>query len=41
LGDFVIIGGFGALFKAISWEEVGRLLTNSNLYKPEVIGILI
>jgi hypothetical protein len=35
-----IFGGSGALFEARSWEEVGRLLPTSNLYKPEVLGSL-
>jgi hypothetical protein len=36
----VIFGRSGALFEARSWEEVGRMLLNSNLYKPEVLGSL-
>jgi hypothetical protein len=32
------IGRFGARFEAISWEEVGRLMPTSNLYKPGVLG---
>jgi hypothetical protein len=31
------IGGFGALFEARSWGEVGRLLPTSSLYKPEAL----
>jgi len=36
-----IIRGSGALFEARSWEEVGGMLPNSNLYEPEVLGSLI
>jgi hypothetical protein len=32
------IGRSGARFEAKSWEEVGRLMPNSNLYKLGVIG---
>jgi hypothetical protein len=36
----VIFGRSGALFEARSWEEVGRMLPTSNIYKPEVLGSL-
>jgi hypothetical protein len=36
----VIFGGFGALFEARSWGEVGSLLPTSSLYKLEVLGSL-
>jgi hypothetical protein len=35
-----IIGGSRALFEAISWGEVGSFLSNSSLYKPEVLNSL-
>jgi hypothetical protein len=35
-----IFGGFGALFEARSWGEVGILLPTSSLYKLEVLGNL-
>jgi hypothetical protein len=31
------IGGSGARFEAIYWEEVGRLIPNPNIYKPRVL----
>jgi hypothetical protein len=36
----VIFGGSGALFETRSWEEVGRLLPTSKIYKIEVLGSL-
>jgi hypothetical protein len=33
-----IIGGFGALFEAKYWEEVGRMLPTPNLFKPKILG---
>jgi hypothetical protein len=33
----VIFGGSWALFEAISWDEVGRLLPTSGLYKLEAL----
>jgi hypothetical protein len=35
-----LIGGSGALFEAIYWEEVGRLMPTSNIYKIGVLGSL-
>jgi hypothetical protein len=35
-----IFGRSGARFEAISWEEVGRLMPTSNLYKIGVLGSL-
>jgi hypothetical protein len=31
------IGGYWALFEARSWEEVGRWLPTSDLYKPGLL----
>jgi hypothetical protein len=35
-----IFGRSGAQFEAISWEEVGRMMPTSNIYKPRVLGSL-
>jgi hypothetical protein len=34
---FALFGGYWALFEARSWEEVGRWLPTSDLYKPGLL----
>jgi hypothetical protein len=36
-----IFGRSGPVFEAISWEKVGRLVRNPNLFKLEVRIILV